>query len=278
MLTKSKQRQLLNALKEYHRRYLKKEITDLDESGTRLMINSFLTEVLGFAPIEEVKTEYMIRGTYADYVVQLKGVRHFLVEVKALTLELSDKHLRQAVNYGANEGIEWALLTNGKTFELYKILFNKPIEAKKVFSVDLSDSSKLKDSVEVIQYLTKISVTDKGLNILLNKCEALDPITVAGLLHNKPVVNFVKRALKKKYKLKFTDAEVIASINKIINEPIQLDDIKRTTVGKRKKKRDNAENLGDEVSETKAEAAIAASATTDDSGDNKRLGVAVDDV
>lgn len=65
MLTKSKQRQLFGSLKEYHRRYLKKTNTDLDESGTRLMINSFLTDVLGFAPIEEVKTEYMIRGTYA---------------------------------------------------------------------------------------------------------------------------------------------------------------------------------------------------------------------
>lgn len=268
MLTKSKQRQLLNALKEYHRRYLKKEITDLDESGTRLMINSFLTEVLGFKPIEEVKTEYMIRGTYADYVVQLKGVRHFLVEVKALSLELSDKHLRQAINYAANEGIEWVLLTNGKKFDLYTILFNKPIEAKKVFSVDLYDSSKLKDSVELIQYLTKISVADKGLSVLLNKCEALNPSTVAGLLHNKPIINFIKRALKKKYKIKFTDDEVIGSINKIINEPIQLDDIKRTTVGKKRKKRESADNAENEVIEAKTETkpAIAAATTDDVSG------------
>jgi hypothetical protein len=106
MLTKSKKNKLFVALKEYHKKYLKNNITDLDESGTRLMINSFLTEVLGFAPIEEVKTEYMIRGTYADYVIQTKGVRHFLVEVKSLSLALSEKHLRQAINYGANEGIE----------------------------------------------------------------------------------------------------------------------------------------------------------------------------
>ena len=64
------------------------------------MINSFLTDVLGYIPIEEVKTEYMIRGIYADYVIQTKGTRNFLVEVKALSLTLSDKHLRQAINYG----------------------------------------------------------------------------------------------------------------------------------------------------------------------------------
>jgi len=77
----------------------------------------------------------MIKGTYADYVIQIKGVRYFLVEVKSLSLELSEKHLRQAINYGANEGIEWALLTNGRQFELYRVLFNKPIEGKKVFSI-----------------------------------------------------------------------------------------------------------------------------------------------
>lgn len=86
MLTKSKQRQLLNALKQYHKIYLKKLNPNLDESGTRIMINSFLTDVLGFTPIEEVKTEYMIRGTYADYVVQLKGKQHFLVEAKKTRL------------------------------------------------------------------------------------------------------------------------------------------------------------------------------------------------
>lgn len=63
MLTKAKQKQLFSSLKYYNKQFLKKANPDLDESGTRLMINSFLTDVLGYAPIEEVKTEYMIRGT-----------------------------------------------------------------------------------------------------------------------------------------------------------------------------------------------------------------------
>src|ERR1043166_409601 len=110
MLTPAKQSKLLFALKAYKKKFLDRDLAELDESGTRLMINAFLTDVLGFEPIEEIKTEYMIKGTYADYVVQLKGTRHFLVEVKALSFNLSEAHLRQAINYGANEGIEWAVL------------------------------------------------------------------------------------------------------------------------------------------------------------------------
>jgi hypothetical protein len=257
MLTSAKLRNLTDALKAYHKQYLQKENLELDESGTRLMINSFLTDVLGYAPIEEVKTEYMIRGTYADYVLQLKGVRHFLVEVKAYGLDLSEKHLRQAINYGANEGIEWALLTNGRRFDFYKVIFEKPISERLVFSIDLSDASKLKANAETIQYMHKISVADKGLDLLWAKCVALDPKTVAGLLHNKPVLNFLKKALKKRYKHSFSDDEIINSLNRIVCEPIQLEDIKQITLRKRKK------GNGAEESSPNSESAVSSTATNE---------------
>lgn len=232
MLSSSKQAKILDALKKYSKKYLSGKITELDESGTRLMINEFLSDVLGFAPIEEIKTEYMIKGTYADYVIQLKGNRHFLVEVKAFSLNLSDNHLRQAINYGANEGIEWALLTNGKCFDFYKILFNKPIESRKVFSIDFSDPKKLKEIVETVQYLHKDAVGNKGLDLLWNKCVALDPANVAGLLYTPSVINFIKKSLKDKYKHKFGDDEIKSSIDKIVFEAINLDNIKHVKVKK----------------------------------------------
>lgn len=103
MLTTTKKKKLLGNLKAFQKKYFIKKLGDLDESGTRLLINDLLCMCLGYVPLEEVKTEYMIRGTYADYMVQIKGNRHFLVEVKALSLSLSDKHLRQVLEYGANE-------------------------------------------------------------------------------------------------------------------------------------------------------------------------------
>lgn len=226
MLTTTKLAKLTEALKKYSKKYLNGKYTELDESGTRLMINSFLMDVLGYEALEEIKTEYMIKGTYADYVIQIKGKRHFLIEVKALTLNLSEAHLRQAINYGANEGIEWALLTNGKSFDFYKILFNKPIEARKVFSLDLSDTSKLKVSAEFLQFLHKDAVITKGLELLWNKSIALDPANVAGYLYASTVLNYIKKALKDKYNHKFSDDEVKVALDKIVFEAIELSDIK----------------------------------------------------
>ncbi len=234
MLTKSKKIKLYGTLKTYNKKFLHGKMTELDESGTRLMINSFLTDVLGFTAIDEVKTEYMIRGTYADYVIQTKGVRHFLVEVKALSLSLSDKHLRQAINYGANEGIEWALLTNGKQFDFYKILFQKPIESRLIFSVDLCDPKSLKNCMEIIQFLHRDSVLLKGLDKLWQKTIALDPKNVSGLLFAKPVMNFIKRTLNKKYRSKFSDEEIEIALNRLIAEEIELEEIKHVKIRKSK--------------------------------------------
>jgi hypothetical protein len=240
MLTSSKQARLLDNLKKYSKKYLNGKIKELDESGTRLMINHFLTEALGFAPIEEIKTEYMIKGTYADYVIQIKGVEHFLVEVKAFTLELSDKHLRQAVHYGADQGIDWALLTNGKTFELYKIIVDKSVEHRKIFSIDMSDIAQIKSNIDILQYLHRDSVTNKGLAMLWNKCTALDPANVAGLLYTPKVVNFIKGVLKAKYKHKFSDEDVKESLDKIVYEAISLEHVNKNTKIKKGKGKTNA--------------------------------------
>lgn len=237
MLPTSKKLKLTQNLKAFQKKYFgKKGLGDLDESGTRLLVNDILNNVLGFESIEEIKTEYMIRGTYADYMIQTKGTRHFLVEVKALSLDLSDKHLRQAINYGANEGVEWAMLTNGREIELYRILFTKPIESKLVFKVDISDSSKIKETVEHLQYISRDAVIKKSLDFLWNRFSALETYTIAGLLYNNKVINILKRELRAKYKSKFEESEIRNALNGVICQPVNLDKIKITNLKKAKSK------------------------------------------
>lgn len=237
MLNANKSKRLLQAVKAYSKKYLSGKLEDLDESGTRLMVNSFLTDILGFISIEEVKTEYMIRGTYADYVIQTGGERHFLVEVKAYSLNLSDKHIRQAINYGANEGIDWAILTNGRIFQLYKILFNKPIESKLVFEVDLSDQADAKRHVECLQYLHKDAVIKGSLNTYWNRCVALEPYNIAGLIYTPVVSGFIKRQLRKKYKTKFSDAQIEEAIDRMLTESVDIEKVQTAKLVKSKRKK-----------------------------------------
>ena len=239
MLNANKKQKLIASIKAYQRKYFSKKLEDLDESGTRLLINELLSDVLCFQTIQEIKTEYMIRGTYADYVIQTRGDRQFLVEVKALSLNLSDKHLRQTINYGANEGIEWALLTNGREIQFYKILFNKPIESKLVFKIDLTDTTKVKENAEWLQHLHREEVVKKSLDLLWNKFMALETYTIAGLLFNSSVTNFLRRELKRKFKSKFEEKEVKEALTNMICTSVDWDKVKISGSKKIKQKDDD---------------------------------------
>lgn len=257
MLTENKRLKLNDNLKAYHKRFLSGSFTELDESGTRIMINHFLTDVLGFTALEEVRTEYMIKGTYADYMIQVNGKRHFLVEVKAFSLSLNEGHLRQAINYGANEGVEWALLTNGKQFDFYRILFEKPIQNKKVFSLDLSDASSIKRAVDEIQFLAKDSVVKGGLEILWNKALALTPESIAKMLLCSEFVSQLRKNVNKNYETKFEDEQIQAALYKIITDRIEMKDFKMPKLTKK----EQAER------KVKAAAPMIPSSTTDSSSE-----------
>jgi hypothetical protein len=218
MLPASKQQKLLTAIKAYRKEFLDGGRKELDESGTRIMINRFLSDVLGYKQLEEIKTEYMIKGTYADYVVQVNKTRHFLVEVKALSFQLSEKHLRQTVNYGANEGIEYALLTNGRNFEFYKVIFAQPISSHLIFALDLSDAAGLKNAANDLQHLHKESVVKNFFKPLWNKCEATDPYNIAGILCSDAVLNCIKKMIKTRYNEKCEDEIILAAVHKIVGD------------------------------------------------------------
>lgn len=207
-------------LREYRKKYLRKEFADVDESATRIMINSLLCDVLGYEELEEIKTEYRIRGTYADYVIQTNRKKQFIIEVKSIQLDLSEKHLRQSVNYAANEGIDWVLLTNGRSVELYKVLFEKPISHTLIFSYDLSNLSTIKQAAEFVAYLTKKSVTKGELDDLwLRQC-ALAPEEVARILFSEEVIKLLRREIKKKTKIHFQTEELQSALYEVITEKV----------------------------------------------------------
>lgn len=226
MLTSNKTQKLLNGIKEYRKQFFAKDIQELDESGTRIMVNHILTDLLGYKSLEEIKTEYMIKGTYADYVVQIDGDRHFLVEVKALSLALSNKHLRQAIEYAANEGVEWVVLTNGRILQLYKVIFAQPIDSKMVFQVNLSNPETAKGCLECLQFLHRDSVVKKGLSQLWNNFIATEKTTLASLILSKPGIAFLSKQIRSKFKSKFDEKVIIEAARRMISEPVNLEEVK----------------------------------------------------
>lgn len=209
-------------LKKFKSKYLKKEFSNLDESATRIMTNAFLTDVLGYKELEEIKTEFRIRGEYADYVIQVGRKKHFVVEVKSIQIDLDQKHLRQSLNYAANEGIDWILLMNARQIEFYKVNFSKPITSHKLFKIDLMDKSDFNSAAELIVYLTKHCVLKDELDDFWKRVSALAPDSVAKLLYSEDVARTVRNSIKKDTGIYFQIEDVAEVIREIIINPIDI--------------------------------------------------------
>ena len=78
--------------------------------------------------------------------------------------------------------MEFALLTNGKNLSSTKYYLGKPIDARRIFSIDISDSSNFKNAADYLQYLHRESTIKYSFKFFWNRCEAIDLLNIAGML------------------------------------------------------------------------------------------------
>lgn len=235
MATEKQIKSLYESLKDYKRKYLRREFSSVDESSTRIMVNYFLTEILGYEELVEIKTEYRIRSEYADYVIQLKRKKHFVVEVKSIELDLNEKHLRQSLSYAANEGIDWILLLNGREIQLYKVNFGKPISTTLIFSLDLLKLEDFKRSAPLIWYLTKKSIEKGELDGFWKRTNALEPSNLAKLLYSEDIVKRLRNSLRESTGILFQKEDIAESLCTLITSPVSFPKPKLKPLTKKKK-------------------------------------------
>jgi Type I restriction enzyme R protein N terminus (HSDR_N) len=106
------------------------------ESDTVVIVTDMLAEVFGYEKYSEITSEYAIKSTFCDLATKIDGKIQTLIEVKAIGLDLKDSHVKQAVDYAANQGVDWVLLTNGISWRVYHVVFAKPIAQELVIDID----------------------------------------------------------------------------------------------------------------------------------------------
>lgn len=222
MATDNQLREFKSRLHSYKRKYLRKEFSKLDESATRLMINSFLTDLLGYKELEEIKTEYRIRSEYADYVIQIKRKKHFIIEVKSIDLDINDRHLRQSLSYAANEGIDWIVLSNGRQFQLYRVNFGKPVTTVLIFKLDLLDKNDFTKAPRQLWYLSKKAVSKGELETFWKRTNALSEESLAKLLYSEDMVKRLRAELKRSSGIYFQLEDVAEALFRLITQAVEV--------------------------------------------------------
>lgn len=171
---------------------------DLNESDTVSIITDMLAEVFGYDKYLQVTSELAIRGTYCDLAIKLNDKFEYLIECKAIGIDLKENHLRQAIGYGANKGIQWIILTNGMEWQIYKLKFEQPIQWELVTKFNVNElSMKNERDIEKLAILTKEGVEKNLREELYEKIQCVNKFIVGQLLISEPVISTVRRELKK---------------------------------------------------------------------------------
>lgn len=171
---------------------------DVNESDTVTIITDMLADVFGFDKYSEITSEYVIKGTLVDLAIKLDGKLEMLIEVKAIGSSLRDAFIKQAVDYAANEGAEWVMLTNGVMWQVYKISFGKPVSHDLVLEIDFMNLNPKKlDHLENLYLLTKEGLGKSVLGDYHTQRQALSRFFIGAVVLSDPTLDVIRRELRK---------------------------------------------------------------------------------
>ena len=170
---------------------------DVNESDTVTIVVDMLAAVFGYDKFLEVTSEQLIKGTYCDLAVKIDGKIKFLIEVKAIGLTLKENHLHQAISYGANEGIDWVVLTNGTCWEIYKLRFEKPIACDLVCRFDFLElNARKQDDQSQLFLLCKEGISKAAIEDFHDQVQIVNRFIIGATLLTEPVLNAIRRELR----------------------------------------------------------------------------------
>jgi predicted type IV restriction endonuclease len=186
------------ALKKFQPILTASKARDDGEADTVMIVTDMLADVFGYDKYSEVTAEYAIRGTFCDLATKIDGAIQALVEVKAIGLELKDAHVKQAVDYAANQGVDWVVLTNGTHWRIYNVIFGKPIDQELVIDIDVcSLNPKSQADLEVVFLFCKEGWIKSVLGDYQLQKQALSRFFLGALVLSDAVLDVIRRELRR---------------------------------------------------------------------------------
>jgi hypothetical protein len=195
-ISKRIETQLVAGLKKFKPLILNARAKDVNEADTVTLVRDMLAELFGYDRYLEVTGEYAINRTYCDLAIKIDAKLTVLCEVKAIGLELKEQHTQQAVNYAANEGVPWVILTNGQRWQVWLVSLAGKVQRELVMDVDMCtlETRRLAD-VEKLYPLTRGGVFTGALGTLKQERRAINRHAVGAALMRDGVLSEVRREL-----------------------------------------------------------------------------------
>jgi len=196
---------------------------DGNEAETRRRVERIFESIMGYDTLKHISREYAVHGVgdteHCDFAIQLEGmsVPVLLVELKRVNIDLTPKHLKQAASYAINIGCEWALLTNGKEWKLYHILFGKPPQTKLINSWNLIND----DLVVLAEKFALIGYRNIKKGVLPQLWERANVLTAQNILKiilSEESIRSIRSGLKRLTGVTVSPEDIVGAMRHLLNE------------------------------------------------------------
>lgn len=206
-----------------------------NEANTGKIVVNMLSEVFGFDEFKDLDKEYEIDGgDRCDVAVKIEGKVRYLVEIKAIRINLKDNHIKQVEAYGFRAGIRWVVLTNGVDWQVYRIgqeskRGDKKLTREQVCAFNFMDmKAKTPKHQETLFMLCRRGVNKALFEELYERQQVVNEHTIAALMMSEEVHKIIARELKKLEQNAKPDKGEIAKIIEQIIIPGFLVDNEKT--------------------------------------------------
>jgi len=144
--------------------------TTLNETETRTHLIDPVLAALGYETLDQVRREVRLEasGQIVDYQLHA-GDQQVVVEAKASRVSLDAKEASQLVGYCAQEGVRWALLSNGLQWQIFDVELSGNWEAKRIAKLDLEGalrSDRLAEELAPLEYFALATLREDDSALL----------------------------------------------------------------------------------------------------------------
>lgn len=189
---------IIGGIKKYQPVLAAAKSRDVGETDTVTIIKDMLADIFGYDKYSELTSEFAIRGTYCDLAIKLENQLTTLIEVKAIGLDLKENHVKQAVDYAVNQGVDWVLLTNGCRWCVYHVFFTRPVTTELVVDLDFTNiNPKNQNDLDTLFLWCKEGWQKSLLGEFHSRKQALSRYYLGQMVLSDPIIQVIRREMRR---------------------------------------------------------------------------------
>jgi hypothetical protein len=146
---------------------------------------------------------------------------------------LKDTYIKQAIDYAANKGVDWVVLTNGIVWRIYKVVFAKPIDRVLVCELNaLTANCKGSEAIECFGNLSLEAFSKDQLSDWFHEKQITSKFAIAALLLSDEILDSLRLQIRRmsQVRMDVDDLRLLLSDEVIKRELIDGDEAKSASV------------------------------------------------